>query len=263
MRIYAAVGIASGALAFLADSAAGQKTGDRAELVFTISGAYIQGKGLWNVARQPLQEPPLPPDTLFLSRNIKSTLGAGLSAIYYLGDRFGLLADAFLIGLAYDDECRLIGPEFSGRNAAVCRSITQQDRSAAAATLSVGGIFRIASRDYISPFVRASAGLLFSNQSSLLTSGMGNTGAELVIYDDDTRSRVRPAFGLGVGATVAVSRGYHIRAEVRDHIVGVEAVTGTTSGARTIPPHETRYKNMFSVLIGLDVILERQRGRRY
>jgi hypothetical protein len=85
----------------------------------------------------------------------------------------------------------------------------------------------------------------------------------VTIYDDDVRTRIRPALGLGVGATVVLGRGYHLRAEVRDNIVGVVRVAGPASALGAIPPHETTYKHLFGILIGLDVILERQRGRRY
>jgi opacity protein-like surface antigen len=245
-------------------AAAAQKTGDQARLVFTVSGAYIQGSGLWTVPRQTVQEF-APADTLFLSRSISPSLGFGFSGSYFPGPNLGLTADAFLIGLGFDDSCRLVAPESSTRNAEVCRSINSQDKSAAAVVLSVGGLARIASREFISPFLRASAGLLFSNQSSVLTSGTSasNAGALLVIYDDEKRSSIHAAFALGVGATMAVGKGYHIRAEVRDNIVGIDRVTGPTAGARLVPPHETHYKHLFSVLLGVDIILERQRGRRY
>jgi hypothetical protein len=231
-------------------------------LVFTVSGAYIQGSGLWTVPQQPLQELP-PPDTLFLNRSINPSLGFGFSGAYFPGENLGLTADAFLIGLGYDDSCRLVAPQSSLRNAEVCSSINSQDKSAAAVVLSAGGLLRIASREFISPFLRASAGLLFSNQSSIITSGTNNAGTLLVIYDDEKRSSVRPAFALSAGATMAVAKGYHLRAEVRDNIVAIDRVTGSTAGARLIPPHETKFKHLFSILLGVDIILERQRGRRY
>ena len=101
------------------------------------------------------------------------------------------------------------------------------------------------------------------NQSSILTQGATGTGALLTIFEDEARTRVRPALGLGLGATMVLSRGYHLRWEVRDNIVGIERVTGPVEQVTLIPPHETEYKHLFSVFIGLDVILERQRGRRY
>lgn len=264
MRIGSVLVAACGVISVWTRPAVAQKTGDRARLVFTVSGAYIQGSGLWTVPRQTLLEF-APADTLFLTRSIKPSLGFGFSGTYFPGPNLGLTADAFLIGLGYDDSCRLVAPETSTRNAEVCRSINSQDKSAAAVVLSAGGLARIASREFISPFFRASAGLLFANQSSVITSGTSasNQGALLVIYDDEKRSSVHAAFGLGVGVTLAVGKGYHLRAEVRDNIVGIDRVTGPTPGARLVPPHETNFKQLFSVLLGVDIILERQRGRRY
>jgi len=167
--------------------------------------------------------------------------------------------------MGYDDGCRLAAPGQSLRNIEVCNDIDRQEKSAAAVAVSTGGIFRLAPREFISPFARASVGLLFTNQSSILTEGVSpsNAGALLVVYDDDHRTRMRPAFALGVGTTFAINRGYYLRWEVRDNIEGVVRVTGPTGAPRFIPPHETVYKHFFSVQIGLDVVLERDRGRRY
>ena len=209
-----------------------------------------------------MSSPPISPSAGARS----STFGASLGATYYPKDKWGLTAEAFLLGLGYDDACRVTSSgEVSLRVSEVCEDIDQQEKSAAAVAVSVGGIYRIASREFISPFLRAGVGVLFSNQSSILTQGVSisNGGALLVIYDDDARSRVRPAIGLGVGATMVLSRGYHLRWEVRDNIIGVEEVTGAVTTVGSVPPHETKFEHVWSVLIGLDVILERQRGRRY
>jgi hypothetical protein len=108
-----------------------------------------------------------------------------------------------------------------------------------------------------------SVGFLVNNQSPLLLIGEANQ-AELVIYDDDNKgTRLRPAFGLGVGTTVAAGKGYQLRWEIRDNIVGIQRVTGPSDGRGRVPPHATAYKHLFSLTVGLDVILERQRGRRY
>ena len=86
----------------------------------------------------------------------------------------------------------------------------------------------------------------------------------LLIYDDEnTGTRLRPAFVLGLGATVAAGRAYQIRWEVRDNIVGIQRITGGGIGQGQVPSNETAYKHIFSINIGLDVILERRPGRRY
>jgi hypothetical protein len=255
---------AFGALLAIRTTVAAAQTGDRARLVFTVSGAYIGGKGLWTVPNQFVDANGLG-GNLVLSRSIQSTLGASFAGTYYPGNRLGITAEAFLVGLGYDDACRITTPDAGVRLVEVCRDIDTQEKSAAAVALSVGGIFRIASRDFISPYARASAGLLITNQSSLLTQGVSPSfdGALLVLYEDDSRTGVRPAFGLGVGATMVLSKGYHLRWEVRDNILGVRRVTGPTALPGMIPPHETAYRHLFSALIGIDIILERQRGRRY
>ena len=247
--------------------AAAQRTGDRARLVFTVSGAYVQGRGLWTVASQPV--PQTVDDTTSLvdryslNRSISGTFAAGFSGTYYSGENIGLTADAFLLGLGFDDSCRLIPPVESARNQQICDDIDGQEKSAAAVTLSAGAVFRLFSREGISPFARVSGGLLFSNQSSILTQGVRSDGVLLTIYDDSKRTRVSPSLALGIGATTPIGRAYHLRWEVRDNIVGIEAVTGPTSAPRFEPPHERQYKHLFSFLIGIDVILERSRGRRY
>lgn len=253
--------MAAALLAAPAASAA-QATGDQARIIFTVSGAYIQGRGLWTVANQPVQDPPFQ-DNYVLSRSIQPTFGAGFSGAYFAGEHVGLTADFFLLGLGYDDSCRILGAPESVRNLQVCDDIDGQDKSAAAVTVSAGANFRFFSREFISPFARANVGLLFSNQSSVLTQGVTNSGVLLTIFEDDKRTRISPAFALGVGATMPISRSYHLRWEVRDNIVGIEAVTGPTSQPRFEPPHERRFKHMFSVLIGIDIVLERNRGRRY
>lgn len=244
-----------------------QASGDRSQLVFTVSGAYIQGRGLWTVGNQPIAQTiddTLPTtDNYVLSRSIKRTFGAGFSGIYYPGESVGITGDAFLLGLGFDDACRLTPPVESSANQFICDDIDEQEKSAAAATLSVGAVVRMFSREMISPFVRANIGLLFSNQSSVLTQGTTPSNALFTIYEDSKRTRVSPSFALGVGATTPLSRGYHLRWEVRDNIVGIERVTGPVAQRGQEPPHGRSYKHLFSVLIGIDVVLERSRGRRY
>jgi opacity protein-like surface antigen len=260
IREVAAVGIAL--VAAQAAPAAAQRTGDQARIVFTVSGAYVKGRGLWTVPRQPLQDFPLV-DSLRLDRNITSTFGAGFSGAYFRGEHFGLTADFMLLGLGFKDSCRIEGSVASEHNAEICRDLDDRERSAGAVTVSAGAIARIASRDFISPFVRANVGLLFSNQSSIVTRGFTDDGVQVTIYEDDQNTRVNPSFALGLGTTIAISPSYHLRWELRDNIVGVETVTGPAVPVGSEPPHERRYRHMLSFLVGIDVVLERSRGRRY
>jgi opacity protein-like surface antigen len=266
MRISETAAVAVALLAALWTPLEAQRTRDRPTLIFTVSGAYVDGVGLWTVPSQPvpdLSNSAALVDNFFLKRAIKRSLGAGFSGTYYRGKHLGLTAEAFLLGLGYDDTCRLEEPAQSELNVERCNSIDDKERSAAAVATSVGAIYRVASEEFISPFVRAGVGFLVNNQSPLLVIGQAGL-AELVIYDDNNKgTRLRPAFGLGAGATIAAAKGYQLRWEIRDNIVGIQRVTGVSPGRGQVPPHETVYKHLFSLNVGLDVILERKRGRRY
>jgi hypothetical protein len=263
MHLRVLVGVSTALLAIQSAPLAAQRTGDQARLVFTVSAAYIPGTGLWAIPNQPIFNQ-LPPDSLFVSRSISNTFGANFSATYFRGTHLGLTADAFLLGLGYKDRCRLAAPLQDPQNDRICQDVDAADKSAAAVALSIGIIFRVASREFISPFARVGTGLLFNNQSSVFMSGFDpNDNVVHVIYDDDRTSRVKPNFEIGVGTTVAVSKGYHLRFEVRDNVVGVERVSAPTPQIGVIPPHETTYKQLWSLHVGVDVILERIRGRRY
>jgi hypothetical protein len=263
MRTSAAAAVAL--LAAFGTPLAAQATRDRPTLIFTVSGAYLDGIRLWTVPDQPVEDNTLGTltDHFLLRRNVKKTLGAGFSGTYYRGAHLGITAEAFLMGLGYSDICTIAEPAHSQLNVERCQSITDRDRSAAAVTTSAGLVYRIGADEFISPFLRATGGVLINNQSPLLLVGQASNGAELVIYDDpNTGTRLRPAFLLGAGATIAAGRGYQIRWEIRDNIVGIQKVTGATSRG-TVPPHETSYRHIFSLNVGLDVILEKRRGRRY
>jgi hypothetical protein len=249
-----------------------QQTGDQARLIFTVSAGAAGGKALWSVPKQAVQFPGATgTDTLALSRDIRPTLVIGFGGSYFPGDHLGFGAEGFLIGLGYEDSCRQLFTSGSPSVAAACQSLQGATKSATAVILSVGPILRINSRKLLSPYFRANAGFVFSNQSSLRTIGRypgGSTGRlDLIIYSDEHDSRVEPSFALGAGFTAALSPGYQLRWEVRDNIVGVQRLSGpsprTGDTASPVTPHELEFKHLISITIGFDVVLERRRGRRY
>jgi hypothetical protein len=243
----------------------GQATTDQARLVFTISGGVVVGRHLWSVDKEPAQFTS-PADTFAIGRRIRSTIGVAFGGTYFPGEHLGWNVEGFLIGLGFEDSCRLAFSSGSGDAATACQSIQGATKSATAVTLSGGPVFRVNSRSQVSPYARANVGLVISNQSSLRTIGRFPTSlgtAERIIFADDHDSRIAPSLALGVGFTAAVAKGYQLRWEVRDNIVGVQRVTGSTPQSDLVPPHEVAYKHLFSMTIGFDVVLERRRGRRY
>jgi opacity protein-like surface antigen len=257
--------IASLLLGSTALPAAGQGKKDQARLVFTVSSGVVIGRHLWSVANEPA-EFSVPADTFALGRRIRSTLSIGFGASYFPGEHLGWNVEGFLLGLGFEDSCRLAFSSGSADAATTCQSIQGANKSASAVTLSAGPVFRLNSQSLVSPYARANVGAVISNQSSLRTIGRFPTPdgtAERIVFDDDHNSRVAPAFAIGAGFTAAVAKGYQIRWELRDNIVGIQSVTGSTPHSDLVPPHELTYKHLLSMTIGFDVVLERRRGRRY
>jgi hypothetical protein len=242
-----------------------QRTGDQSRLVFTINAGYVTGSSLWHVPDQPVAG-----NRFDVARSIQGRLGGGMAATYYKGEHLGLTADVFAFELAYGDACRTLGTA-SEINRLGCQDIDETERSALAAVISVGAIFRVASREMVSPFARVGAGILISNQSPIIMSGLARPNdlptdepPFLVrVYDDNRKSRVGAALQLGVGFTTPISRGFQFRWEVRDNIVGIQKVDGAAPENVLDPPHSITYKNLFSLIAGVDLVLERSRGRRY
>jgi hypothetical protein len=242
-----------------------QRTGDQARLVFTVSAGYVGGADLWKVERQPVTIFD-PADTLALGRDIRSTIGVGFGGAYFPGEHLGFAAEAFLIGLGSEDSCRPVASSGDPRITSVCLSLIGREKAATAVALSAGTMLRVNSRKLLSPYARINAGLTFSNQSPLRTIGEYTDvdgPVNVIIYDDEKTSRVSGAFALGGGVTAAVAKGYQLRWEIRDNIVGVQRVNGATTRAGLIPPHEISYKHIFSFTLAFEVVLERKRGRRY
>ena len=242
-----------------------QGTRDQARLIFTVAGGVVVGRQLWSVDNQPVQFT-TPSDTLALGRRIRNSLAIGFSGTYFPREHLGFAVEAFLVGLGFEDRCRVAFSSGSTDLVTACQSIQGGTKSATAVALTAGPLVRFNSQRLISPYARANIGLVFSNQSSIRTVGRFPTSegfSDLIVYDDDHESRVEPAFALGAGFTAAIARGYQLRWEIRDNIVGVQKVTRASAEARVVPPHEVTFKHLFSILIGFDVVLERRRGRRY
>ena len=171
-------------------------------------------------------------DHFVLSRSIKRRSAPGFSGTYYRGSTSASPAEAFLLGLGYEDACRLPAARSRRQRGALP---LHQHRNVGGG----GGHVRRArstgspADEFISPFVRAGA-VPGQQPEPLLVVGEAGR-AELVIYDDNNKgTRLRPAFGLGAGATSPRAKGYQLRWEIRDNIVGIQRVTGVASaGARS------------------------------
>jgi hypothetical protein len=135
-------------------------------------------------------------------------------------------------------------------------------------SLSIGTIYRIRSRQTISPYARLGVGATLSSQSALRLTGTiqasgGGEPIDVPVYLDDSDTRVTPSMTLGVGFTAALAPGYQLRWEFRDNLTGIHVVDGPTALTPARPESSLEFRHLLGVTIGLDVVLERRRGRRY
>jgi len=98
------------------------------------------------------------------------------------------------------------------------------------------------------------------------TSGTVVVGGEeftVVVYEDPSNTRVTLGFVFGAGVTTAIGKGWQLRAEVRDNLVQIATVAGPTAPGVDDPEIVNEWKNLWSFVIGADIVLEKKRGRRY
>ncbi|MFN2572746.1 MAG: hypothetical protein ABR537_14240 [Gemmatimonadales bacterium] len=254
-------------------TAVAAQSSPRAELVLTILGGAVTGHGLWDLPRQPLAVFDSGGatgqfDTLHLRRDVTSSIAIGASATYFVSPHLGLHAEISYLGLPFDDSCTDIAPaDSSGRNQEVCDDIQSHSGTGAVISLFVGATVRAATHRALSPYARVNLGVAATPHSSIEVVGnyLTNLGPQpvLVIADPSPR-HASPLFGLGVGVTTPLSKsgGYQFRLELRDAITAFDRVTGPT-GPGLVPPTASRFYHHFELTLGLDVVLEQTRGRRY
>jgi hypothetical protein len=260
-------------LVFLSVSTASAQTPSRAELVLTILGGVVSGHSLWDVGKQPVTvvgSSPTAWDTLHVIREISSSAVIGASATYFFSPHVGMHAEISYMGLPFDDSCTdsYVAPADSGRIRAACDDIASKAGSGGAISLFVGATLRAASTKSLSPYVRGNIGIVGTPHSYVEMFGTYFTSSgpqDVPVIKDPSPRSSTPLVGLAVGVTQPLGRdgGYQFRLEFRDAITTFERVTGAADPASQFAPTEIKGYHHFSLTLGLDVVLEKSRGRRY
>lgn len=250
-----------------------QATTDQARLMFTVGVGQTSGGGtLWSVGNQPFQISASVIDTLSVSRSFRRSLDVLFSGTYFPNDNVGFSVEAQLLGLATEDHCTVRATQGSTETEQLCRSIRRSEQTASAAALSAGLVYRVGSRQPLHPFVRANVGFVVSQQSFLKTTGRIETDSagiptgvfsDLTLYQDSDPASIQPYLSFGGGIAAVIGRGYQFRVEVRDNWVRIPAVSGPTRRQGVTPGSDMVGKHFLTFLVGLDIVLERKRGRRY
>ncbi|MGH7751705.1 MAG: hypothetical protein ACREN5_02725 [Gemmatimonadales bacterium] len=260
-------------LALALPSVGAAQRGAMPTLVFTIFGGYYTGHPLWTVDKQPLcvqATGACTPerDTIALSRSVSGGLSAGLSATYYHSPHLGVQFQLALISLALEGGCDSVfmNPDAEEKNLQACQYFSSTSSPMSGISGLIGVTFRAASRGAISPYVRASVGFFSYARSTIESQGVfffsnGNGAVKSFIIDDDPK-RGSFSASAGLGFTLQLSPGYLFRLEVSDVVATMERAAGPANAAGQAST-DTRTYHHFGLTMGVGVVLERQRGRRY
>jgi len=254
------------------------QTPDQPNLTLTLFAGAVTGHDLWSVARQPLcvltgSGPSFPCDTtsydtLTFKRSINSSIIAGASATYFAGPHLGIQGEVYYLGLPFEDSCTPVAPyrpDTDNKNQQLCDNIARAAPSVGAIAIFGGVILRASGMHTFSPYIRADGGAVLYSGGTLQVSGnfqQGNNIYSRTVIEDDTPKTTSVSLQVGAGMTARVTPGYQFRFEVRDAIVPLRVVTGPANALGQVPSTTRTYHHL-ALTLGLDVVLERKRGRRY
>ncbi len=246
---------------------ASAQTGSQASLVLTVYGGAAIGGGLWDIAKQPFQDPSTGTyDTLRLTRDMGSSIAVGASFSYFPKRLLGFQGDIAYLGLPLEDRCQGVyynNPDPTDQSVHLCNDIEGQSHPTGAVSFFASVIARAAPRRATSPYVRAGLGLVTYDHSTIEVSGSPGPGLTVrTVISDDNPRRTSPIIVLGAGATVPLGPGYQFRLEARDVVINLERPTGAADPLAKAPIGSRLY-HRFALTMGLDVVLQKQRGRRY
>jgi hypothetical protein len=127
-------------------------------------------------------------------------------------------------------------------------------------------VLRAAGGKSISPFIRGSMGIVGYSSGTVTMSGVFVENQSIrtrsVLIDAKPKT-LRLGAQAAVGITARLSPSYQFRFELRDVIAPMQEVADSAPLNTLRPPKRTVLLHRFALILGLDVVLEKSRGRRY
>jgi hypothetical protein len=266
------------------------QTPNEPRLYLTLLAGYRVGRPLWSLNHQPfavLVPGTLNPDTavvaspgtydtLDLQREFVPSFVVGVSGTYFPGPHLGFQGEvAFLdfLGPGIESRCviRQAQPPYPGDlDPQLCAALDRQTVATGALSVSFGLVGRLTPGRGVYPYVRASAGLLARTQGTIQMVSVYPSGDHLVttiVVADPHPVNTALQFTSGAGIAVSMGTGYQLWFEGRDVLAQLERVTGPADPSGStgvlVPPYSGRLLHNFVFVMGLDVVFEKQRHRRY
>lgn len=254
------------------------QTNDAARTTIGISVGRQRAELLWNIPTQfvaPVTLPPKvgtswDPDIWHLRRDVEVAPTVQVRGTRFFGEHLGFVAEFAFYTFKLRDFCNIVQrgrggevPNADPELPRVCSAIPGTSQgSSTTMVMQAGMVVRPFSGSVLQPYVEGLAGFASTGSSTAeLRSAIG--GVAVTIYRDPEWHRFTPTFALGVGVTSQLASGLLARLAVRDTWVSQSTVIDTPDELSANAQIGTTYKRYFSVMIGLDIVLKRQRGKRY
>ena len=270
--------LAALALAALASPAAAQSP-EHPLLVFSLSGGSLTGGAIWRLDRQFARASSGDIDSLALSRRFRPGFTVGVGATLFRSPHFAYTLDISFLGLTTESRCASLGPVASPYaldsqhiNQQACEDIQGRSIPTNAAAFQLGGTWRIVTQGLAQPYARLVAGAAIVGGSFIEASGRvfasdspGPQTRARVFLADQNRREIMLLATLAAGVTLEAAPGYQLRFEARDVMARIPTVTGPGDYTRLDPFAQvgSRTVHLLALTVALDLVLERQRTRRY
>ncbi|MGH7614433.1 MAG: hypothetical protein ACREMW_10395 [Gemmatimonadales bacterium] len=202
-------------------------------------------------------------DTVSLTRGFATNLIVGVTGTYFPKPAVAIEISATWLGLTAETTCSGVAFDsvLGATNRDMCAAIQGSIRSLGAIAFSAGGLARASPRSTISPYARVGLGLTYHSISTTYVEGPTPNGIKVVV-DDPSPRRLSVGFTVGAGATIGLGPGYQFRLDFGDALVRLERLTGP-SDALAHAPRGPRFTHHITFTMGLGIVLQAKRGRRY
>ena len=247
-------------------------------LTLSTSVGYLTGGKLWHLDRQLAAVRSGETDSVALSREFRPGFQIGLGATLFRSPHVAYAVELSFLSMTTESGCAPLGPyafDTSHINQQACEDIQGERVRTSAATVQGGLTWRANPEGRTQPYVRAVGGLAVLGGSFVATAGsvlvpgsidsLGPPRQLRIFLDEKNRRGMTWVATLAAGATLEMSPGYQLRFEARDVLTNVPVVTGPADPLAIQPYAQvgSRTVHLLALTVGLDIVLERQRSRRY
>lgn len=262
--------VAALAAPLAAGSLAAQQ-GSQSTLVLSFGLGVHTGHSLWTIPSQPLSllnsSPPIY-DSLRLVRNISAGIVATFAGTYFPARHIGVNGSVTYLDMGMENTCSPVAPyalDFDEKNQQMCENLNGTVSPNSTFIMNLGVVLRAAPGGGTSPYARAGIGYaIHSNGTIGLNSSYvvnGSRSSRQILAEE---SALPGSFAgqLAVGITQPFASAYQLRLEIRDDFMAFERATGPANALGQLPT-ELGWYHHWGLTIGLDIVLERRRPRRY